>query len=104
MVKMLIILMLSMPVYADIRCCVPPERYADGTIKRNRALIKEFERLYPLPSNFNRADYQVNHSIPLVCGGRDIIENLTWMHVKAKTCAEDYCQDRHEQLTMCPRK
>ncbi len=88
---------------ADARYCGEPERYANGVIKRNQAGIDEFIRLYPLPAHFNRADYQINHAIPRVCGGCDSIENLIWMHVKAKTCVEDYCQDRHEQITMCPQ-
>ena len=102
--KVLFILMLlSSSAYADIRCCVEPGRYSDNRIIRSLSVIEDFKKLYPLPAHFNRDDYQINHAIPLVCGGRDIVENLIWMHVKAKTCADDYCQDRHEQLTMCPR-
>jgi hypothetical protein len=103
--KLFIILLLlcSTALAADIRCCVEPKRYADGRLVRSVTVIAEFQRLYPLPLHLKRADFQINHSIPLVCGGRDIVENLTWMHVKAKTCAEDYCQDRHEQATMCPK-
>jgi len=108
MIKIILLLALLMSacadqVYADIRCCVEPERYSDGRIIRSLSVIEDFKKIYPLPENFNRDDYQINHAIPLVCGGRDIVENLIWMHVKAKTCADDYCQDRHEQLTMCPR-
>ena len=103
--KLLFVLMLisAAPSYADKRYCGEPERYNDGRIIRSVTVIAEFQRLYPLPANFNRKDYQINHVIPLVCGGCDTIENMMWMHVKAKTCAEDYCQDRHEQLTMCPQ-
>jgi len=87
----------------DIRCCVEPKRYTDGRIVRSATVIKEFERLYPLPVGADRSQYQINHSVPLVCGGKDIVSNLMWMRVEAKTCAEDWCQDRHEQVTMCPR-
>lgn len=91
------------PVYADIRCCKEPERNREGNIVRNRAVVGEFMRLYPLPEGVSRKDYQINHAVPLVCGGLDIVENMVWMHVKAKTCAGDFCQDRIEQAVMCPR-
>lgn len=91
------------PVYADSRFCGEPVRDISGKIVRSSSLIAEFERLYPLPPQFKRADFQINHAVPLVCGGCDKIENLIWMAKPAKTCAEWYCQDRHEQLTMCPK-
>lgn len=89
--------------YSDIRCCKEPERNREGNIVRSRAVVGEFLRLYPLPEGVNRKDYQINHAVPLVCGGLDIVENMLWMHVKAKTCAGDFCQDRVEQIVMCPR-
>lgn len=95
----------SDPVYADIRCCNDEvKRYNDGRIVRSITVLQEFKRLYPLPVHLNPKDFNINHAVPLACGGRDIVENLIWMHVSAKACAEDYCQDRHEQLTMCPPK
>jgi len=91
------------PVQADIRCCKEPERNREGNIVRSKAVVGEFMRLYPLPEGVNRKDYQINHAVPLVCGGLDIVENMLWMHVKAKTCEGDFCQDRIEQIVMCPR-
>jgi hypothetical protein len=87
----------------DTRYCGEPKRYNDGRIIRSAAVIAEFESLYPLPKNLNKKDFQINHAVPLVCGGCDSVENLIWMHKKAKTCADDYCQDQHEQITMCPK-
>lgn len=105
----ILLMLLSTPAHADnhltdIRCCVEVQRYADGTIKRSGAVVRAFEKLYPLPVGHDRDQYQINHSVPLACGGRDIVSNLMWMRKEAKTCAEDYCQDRHEQITMCPPK
>lgn len=99
----IVLIFVSISAVADSRYCGEPKRDASGRIIRSTTVIAEFQRLYPLPPNFNRRDYQINHVVPLVCGGCDSIENMIWMHVKAKTCAEDYCQDRHEQLTMCPQ-
>ena len=77
------------------------QRDDNGRIKRSARVVKEFEKLYPLPTGYDRSQWQVNHSVPLVCGGCDAVRNLIWMRKEAKTCAEDWCQDRHEQLTMC---
>lgn len=103
--KILIAVTLSMflatTVSADIRCCETPQRYKDGRLKRSASVLEAFKILYPLPAGFNRADYQIDHAVPLACGGRDIVENLLWMHKKAKTCAGDYCQDRIEMQVMC---
>ena len=104
---LLVILLYVTPVNADnhlteTRCCKIPERNADGSIKRNRAVVRAFERLYPLPEGYDRSEWQINHSVPLSCGGFDIVSNLMWMKKEAKTCKEDWCQDRHEALTMCP--
>lgn len=107
--SMLVIgLMLSLPVYSDnhltdIRCCMEPLRNTDGTIKRSQSVIRAFERLYPLPEGSDRSRWQINHAVPLVCGGKDIVSNLLWMRKEAKTCAEDWCQDRHEQVSMCAK-
>jgi hypothetical protein len=87
----------------DLRFCGEPKRDSRGDISRSSTVIAEFKKLFPLPAQYNRNDFQINHAIPLVCGGCDSIENLIWMHKKAKTCNEDYCQDRHEQYTMCPQ-
>lgn len=89
----------------DMRCCIEPKRSATtGKIVRSKAVRLEFEAMYPLPSHLKREDFQINHVVPLACGGKDVIENLMWMHKKAKTCAEDWCQDRHERVTMCPNR
>jgi len=97
------ILILCNNAIADSRYCGEPKRDGNGRIIRSQAVINEFKKLYPLPPQLDYKKYQINHSVPLVCGGCDIVENMTWMHIDAKTCAEDYCQDRHEQLTMCQR-
>lgn len=93
---------------AQIRVLIPdycgePERDSRGRIKRSPAVLEQFERLFPLPSQFRRADFEINHSLPLVCGGCDSVGNLIWMAKPAKRGSEWWHQDAHEQLTMCPR-
>lgn len=91
------------PAYADnhltdTRCCVAEiARNADGSIKRNRAVVRAFERLYPLPEKYNRNDWQIDHVIPLAVGGIDAVINLQWLPKTIKTCADDDCKDRWER-------
>ncbi len=105
LIKLLVVILTlaAFQVKADSRYCGEPERDRYGKIIRSAAVVDEFIKMYPLPAKYNRSDFQINHAIPRVCGGCDSIENLIWMHKKAKTCADDYCQDRHEQYTMCPK-
>lgn len=104
----LILIGCDTPAHADnhlteTRYCGEPKRDVNGKIIRSQAVVKEFERLFPLPAGYDRKKYQINHALPMVCGGCDAVRNMIWMHVSAKACAEDYCQDRHEQLTMCQK-
>lgn len=90
------------PVYADdlfseTRYCGKPERTATGKIKRSGAVIREFERLYPLPPGRMRADWAIDHVIPLANGGCDAVRNMQWMPIAGKSCAEAYCKDRYER-------
>lgn len=104
----ILLLLLTYPVqansiYADSRFCGEPKRNDSGEIIRSAAVKNQFKKMYPLPAALDPRDYHINHIIPLVCGGCDNVNNLMWMHRDAKACADDYCQDRHERLTMCPK-
>ena len=41
----------------EVRYCGEPARNADGSIKRSKTVIRTFERLYPLPAEYNRDDW-----------------------------------------------
>lgn len=83
---------------AETRCCVAEiARNADGSIKRNRAVVRAFERIYPLPSQYSRDDWQIDHVIPLAVGGFDAVRNMQWLPKTIKTCADDDCKDRYER-------
>ena len=79
-------------------CGGEPKRNAAGKIARNIAERKRFEALHPLPAEYTRAEWQVDHTIPLSEGGCDTIINMSWMPKKIKTCADDWCKDRWERL------
>ena len=89
----------------DARYCGPPARDADGVIVRSREVLREFQRLYPCPANGQAAGscpgWFRDHTIPLVCGGCDSIENLQWLPGEIKSCAGTVCKDRWERRVYC---
>jgi hypothetical protein len=89
----------------DRRYCGPPARDADGTILRSRELLRDFQRVYPCPSNGAPAGacpgWFKDHIVPLVCGGCDSLENLQWLPGAIKTCAGTVCKDRWERRVYC---
>lgn len=89
----------------DARYAGPPAREADGSIKRSRAVLREFKRTYPCPSTGKSTGscpgWHLDHVLPLVCGGADVIINLQWLPVEVKTCAGTTCKDRWERRVYC---
>lgn len=82
----------------DSRYCGEPDRYESGKIKRDKVALRKFEDLYPLPSNYDRKEWQIDHVIPLAVGGCDDIHNLQWLPKIIKTCANSGCKDRWERI------
>lgn len=82
---------------ADVRYCGEPARNADGSIKRSKKVIRAFEKLYPLPVDYNRDDWQIDHVLPLAEGGCDAVYNMQWLPKSIKTCAAASCKDRWER-------
>lgn len=103
----LLILALALPVLAveDPRYGGPPARDAHGNIKRSRQVLRDFQKLYPCPSTGKTTGacpgWHLDHVVPLVCGGRDAIENLQWLPVEIKRCAGTVCKDRFERRVYC---
>ena len=81
----------------EIRYCGPPERTSTGRIKRNSYVVRKFEQIHPLPPQYDRKDWAVDHVIPLARGGCDTVWNLQWLHKSIKSCAGDSCKDRWER-------
>lgn len=54
---------------------------------RSPAAIAEFKRENPCPATGERRGscpgYQIDHRIPLKCGGDDVIANMQWLTVEA---------------------
>lgn len=85
----------------ETRYCGAPQRYADGSIKRSSAVTVMFKVLHPCPSTLSAIGpcpgWQMNHVLPLACGGCDTVSNLVWVPVSIKTCTESHCVDRYER-------
>lgn len=87
------------PANIDPRYCGgEPKRNAAGKIVRNIAERKRFEAMWPLPVQFKREDWQVDHTLPLSEGGCDTVVNMQWLPKAIKTCADDLCKDRFERV------
>lgn len=58
---------------------------ADARQPRSRAVLREFQRLYPCPSTGLKTGacpgWQRDHEWPLECGGSDTVANLQWLQI-----------------------
>ena len=86
---------------ADPRYCGEPARYANGKIKRSRAVLRHFVSVHPCPSNgladVSCPNWAIDHVIPLASGGCDEIGNLQWLPDAIKSCSA-ICKDRFERV------
>lgn len=86
---------------ADPRYCGEPARYANGQIKRSRAVLRHFVAVHPCPVNgladVSCPNWAIDHVIPLANGGCDEIGNLQWLPDALKSCAV-ICKDRFERV------
>jgi hypothetical protein len=85
----------------DPRYCGEPARHPDGRIKRSRAVLRAFAKIFPCPANLKPVPHcpgwAIDHTIPLATGGCDSIANLTWLPTAIKSCASPACKDRWER-------
>ena len=89
---------------AETRYCGEPKRNAAGTIIRSAAVREAFTKAHPCPLTGlpgTCKGWQVDHVIPLACGGCDAVFNMQWLPVEIKTCAGTVCKDRWEMKVYC---
>jgi hypothetical protein len=90
----------------DPRYCGEPARTPAGTIVRSAKVRSDYKKIVPCPitglSTGACPGWQIDHIVPLVCGGCDRLDNVAWMDNRIKTCADDWCKDRYEQKVFCP--
>lgn len=86
----------------DPRYCGEPARTADGRIKRDRHVLRQFALVFPCPSTLEPRPscpgWAIDHVIPLAVGGCDAPINLQWLPDAIKSCAGDTCKDRWERV------
>lgn len=104
--SMILMPMLCGVAHADARFCgvVYRESVEPYRIIRSAKVKADFKREWPCSTCTMAVSgtlWQVDHVIPLVCGGCDSVENMAWMPVGIKTCAGTICKDRWEQLVYC---
>lgn len=85
--RWLVILLLTTNAFADplseTRYCGEPERLKDGSIRRRADVLTAFKRIHPCPSTGSTIGpckgWNLDHVIPLGCGGEDSVSNLQWL-------------------------
>lgn len=77
------------------------KRDSKGQILRRADVLVAFKKIHPCPSTGKQTGacpgWQMNHVIPLACGGIDSVSNLSWQPTVIKICWQDWCQDRFER-------
>lgn len=109
--KRALFLLLAVPLLAlaaDPRYIEGPvKREADGTIKRSAASLYQFRKDHPCPGTGRVSGacpgWEVDHVIPLACGGADATLNMQWLPTAIKSCAGNQCKDRWERTIYCPK-
>lgn len=89
----ILMLFASIAYAQDTRYCGPPQRDAEGKIKRSTKIINAFKKVHPCPSNGMIhgpcPGWSIDHVIPLACGGCDAIINMQWLPREYKTTGKD---------------
>lgn len=90
---------------ADPRVCGAPLRDADGSIARSSTAKAEFRRLHACPSTHRTTGacpgWEVDHVIPLACGGCDAVGNMQWLPAAIKRASGPLPKDRWERWVYC---
>ena len=96
--------MAVLPPLEEIRYCGPPPRNADGSIKRRSDVVTAFKRQHPCPvtgeTTGSCTGWQIDHVIPLACGGCDSVNNMQWLPESLKTVPVTG-KDRFERKIYC---
>lgn len=72
----------------ETRYCGTPARTASGEIKRRADVVAAFKRIHPCPvtglTSGPCPGWEVDHIVPLACGGCDAVSNLQWLPITLK--------------------
>lgn len=77
----------------DARYCGQPVLDRDGTIHRSQSELAKFKSIHPCPGNGANhgacPGWDIDHVIPLACGGCDVVENMQWLPHTYKITGKD---------------
>lgn len=80
-----------------------PIRNVKGEIIRRADVIAAYRKLHACPSTLKFTgpcpNWSLDHGRPLACGGKDVIDNLIWMHNDIKSGRvpnPKHCKDCYE--------
>lgn len=89
----------------ETRYCGPPARNAAGVIIRRSDVRTAFKKIHPCPSTGLTSGacpgWQINHTVPLICGGCDSLSNLSYMPTILKAGPGALPIDRWELKVYC---
>ena len=89
------------PALTETRCCVIPERNADGSIKRRADVLRAFRKIHPCPSTGlttgSCTGWAIDHVLPISLGFVDSVSNLQWLPNVLKLGTGIYPKDRWER-------
>lgn len=86
------------------RYCGPPHRDSAGNIYRRSDVRHAFRQFHPCPVTGGLSSkcpgWEIDHVIPLACGGCDAVSNMQWLPTGLKTAAK-VGKDRFERKIYC---
>lgn len=93
---------------SELRYCGPPERLADGSIRRRADVLGAFKKLHPCPATGKTSGacpgWSMDHVVPLASCGCDAVWNLQWLPNELKSAAGTLPKDRWERrVYVCPQ-
>jgi hypothetical protein len=93
------------PALQETRYCGTPIRDTRGIIIRRSDVLAAFKRAHPCPATGLTTGacqgWQMDHIIPLACGGCDSVSNLSWMPTVLKAGSGTLPKDRWERKIYC---
>lgn len=85
---------LSVSPFKETRYCGAPARDLRGQIIRRQDVLTAFKRHHPCPATGSTTGacegWQIDHVIPLACGGCDAVPNLQWLDDETKAAKDRY--------------
>lgn len=89
----------------ETRYCGQPMRDSSGAIYRSSKVRAAFIKAHPCPTTGLTTGachgWQVDHVIPLACGGCDVVWNLAWLPIIIKSGPGQFPKDRWERKVYC---